>query len=101
MEKIYFTHIITNIRNTVLYTGVTNNLRRRMQEHREKKVYGFTSKYNVSKLVWYKAFKMPSEAIAAEKKIKGWGRGKKLALIMKTNPMFTDLNIRDSSQSSE
>lgn len=101
MEKIYFTYIITNIRNTVLYTGVTNDLQRRLQEHRAKKVPGFTSKYNVSKLIWYGTFKIPGEAIAAEKKIKGWGRGKKLAMIMKTNPLFMDLDMKDSSRSSE
>ena len=101
MDKIYYTYIVTNIKNTVLYTGVTNDLLRRMQEHREKKMGGFTSKYNVSKLIWYEMFPTPREAIAAEKKIKGWGRGKKLAMIMKMNPLFTDLKVRDSSQSSE
>jgi putative endonuclease len=101
MEKIYYTYIITNIRNTVFYTGITNNLQRRIQEHREKKIVGFTSKYNVSKLVWYETFPTPCEAITAEKRIKGWGRGKKSAMIIKINPLFKDLEILDSSQSSE
>jgi putative endonuclease len=77
MEKIYYTYIITNIRNTVFYTGITNNLQRRIREHHEKKIIGFTSRYNISKLVWYETFSTPREAIIAEKKIKGWGRGKK------------------------
>jgi putative endonuclease len=101
MENIYYTYIITNIRNTVFYTGITNNLQRRTQEHREKKIIGFTSRYNVSKLVWYETFPTPQEAIAAEKKIKGWGRRKKLAMIIKINPLFKDLDVLDSSTSSE
>ena len=97
----YFVYILTNSTDTVLYAGITNNLNRRLQEHREKKIPGFTSRYRVSKLVWYDTFQTPTEAIGAEKKIKGWGRGKKLALIMKTNPKFLELDVLDSSQSSE
>jgi putative endonuclease len=92
MKNKYFVYILTNAGNTVLYTGVTNDLRRRLEEHREKLVPGFTARYNVHKLVWYEMFFSPAEAIVAEKTIKGWGRGKKLALIMKTNPTFADLS---------
>ncbi|MDO8664663.1 MAG: GIY-YIG nuclease family protein [Candidatus Liptonbacteria bacterium] len=91
----------TNVNNTVLYTGVTNNLERRMYEHTNKLIPGFTSKYNVKKLVWYEEFSNPREAIAAEKRIKGWRREKKLELIRNFNHSFSDCIVGDSSQSSE
>ena len=91
MQRKYWTYIATNFHNTVLYTGVTNHLERRMYEHKNKLVPGFTSKYNISKLIWYEVFTNPSEAIAAEKRIKGWRRNKKLALIKSTNPNFEDM----------
>jgi len=74
-----------------LYTGVTNNLERRIFEHKNKLIKGFTSKYNVNKLIWYEEFNSPEEAIAAEKKIKGWTRQKKIDLIKSMNPEFRDL----------
>ena len=92
MARIYSTYIITNIRNTVFYAGVTNNLERRIYEQKSKLIPGFTSKYNVSKLVWYEQFQIPEEAIVAEKRIKGWRRQKKLDLIKKDNPEFRDLS---------
>lgn len=70
----FYVYIASNIRDTVLYTGVTNNLRRRIQEHKQKEIKGFTKKYNVSKLVFYEVFNSPIDAITAEKKIKGWTR---------------------------
>lgn len=76
MDHQYFVYIITNVYNTVLYTGMTNNLERRMYEHAQKLVPGFTSKYNVNKLVYYESFPSPQEAITAEKRIKGWIRKK-------------------------
>ncbi len=91
MNKRYFTYIATNFHNTVLYTGVTDNLERRMYEHRNKTTPGFTSKYNVNKLIWYEEFSEPVDAISAEKKIKGWTRKKKLYLIKSLNPEFKDL----------
>lgn len=87
----YYTYIATNDRNTVLYTGVTNNLERRIFEHKEKLVPGFTSNYNISKLVWCETFSNVEEAIACEKKIKGWTREKKINLIESVNPKFKDL----------
>lgn len=69
--KQYFVYIATNKLNTVLYTGVTNNLMRRMFEHKNKFIPGFTLKYNINKLVFYEIFNNPADAIAAEKKIKG------------------------------
>lgn len=88
----YYVYIATNSRNTVLYTGVTNDLTRRISEHKQKLIPGFTTKYNVIKLVYYEVFSSPEEAIAAEKKIKGWTRNKKIDLIRSTNPEFKDLD---------
>lgn len=87
----YHVYIATNKRNTVLYTGVTDNLERRMYQHKHKSVKGFTSKYNINKLVYFHEFNSPEEAIAAEKKIKGWKREKKIKLIKSINPEFRDL----------
>lgn len=97
----FFTYIATNKNNTVLYTGVTNNLRRRIYEHAKKTHSGFTAKYNVNKLVWYEMFASPTEAIAAEKRIKGWTREKKLTLVRNSNPDFTNLLNCHSEQSEE
>ncbi len=87
----YYTYIATNFHNTVLYTGVTSNLRLRMRQHIEKAVPGFTARYKVNKLVWYEVFKTPTEAIAAEKRIKGWRRDRKIVLVQSVNPRFEDL----------
>ena len=92
MTRLYFVYIATNKNNTVLYTGITNNIERRMYEHKNKIIAGFTSKYNVNKLIYYEEFSNPTEAITAEKKIKGWLRKKKLTLIKKQNPWFRDLS---------
>ena len=90
MQKQYYVYIVTNKSNT-LYTGVTNDLRRRIYEHRNKLVSGFTSKYKIDKLIFYEIFDSPQEAIAAEKKIKGWTRKKKMELIKNKNPNFEEL----------
>jgi len=86
----YSVYILTNPSRT-LYVGVTNNLARRVQEHKQKLVPGFTSKYNITKLVWYEHFSSPYDAISREKQLKGWRREKKLALIRSLNPDWTDL----------
>lgn len=96
--KKYYVYILTNKTNNVLYTGVTNNLERRMFEHRNKLIEGFTKKYNVSKLVYMEIFNNVEDAIAGEKKIKGWVRSKKNSLIEAMNPTWKDL---DSSLRSE
>ena len=90
-ERQYFVYILTNERHTVLYTGVTNNIARRLEEHRSKVVSGFTKKYNVGKLVYVETHTTPSEAIAHEKRIKGGSRAKKFLLIERTNPDWKDL----------
>ena len=90
MER-YFVYILTNKYNKVLYVGVTNNLIRRVYEHKNKLVSGFTSKYNVNKLVYYESFPSVFDAIKREKEIKGWKREKKVALINSFNPEWKDL----------
>ena len=97
MSKQYYVYIATNKVNSVFYTGVTNNLTKRMYEHKNKLIVGFTSKYNVNKLVYYEVFNRPTEAIMAEKKIKGWTRQKKLDLIKGLNLELSDLIQSDSS----
>lgn len=92
MPRQYFTYIATNQRNTVLYTSVTNDLFRRMAEHKAKSIKGFTNKYNVNKLVYYEAYETPQEAILREKQIKAGSRKKKIDLIKKDNPDFKDLS---------
>ncbi len=87
----YYVYIATNKWDSVFYTGVTNNLERRMYEHCNKLATGFSSDYNINKLVFYDSFSAPLAAIAAEKKIKGWLRARKIALIKEKNPLFKDL----------
>jgi len=82
---------MTNANNTVLYTGVTNNLERRALQHKNKVNNSFTSKYNVGKLVYYEIFSTAADAIAREKQIKAGSRKKKELLIKEMNPVWTDL----------
>ncbi len=89
--KYYYVYIATNPQNNVFYTGVTNNLIRRIDEHKQKLVSAFTEKYNVNKLVFYEVFEDINEAIKREKQIKGGSREKKLKLIESTNPNYEDL----------
>jgi len=91
MSKQYYVYIMTNKRNTVLYTGVTNDLRRRVYEHREKLVDGFTGKYNIIKLVYYEIFQDPENAIMREKHLKAGSRQKKIDLINQMNKEWRDL----------
>ena len=87
----YYVYILTNKSNT-LYTGITNNLERRLLEHEFRLHKGsFAAKYNINKLIYYQEFSDPEEAIAAEKRIKGWIRMKKMALIKTINPEFKNL----------
>jgi putative endonuclease len=91
MDKNYFVYMMSNKNNTVIYTGVTNNLVRRVYEHKEKLIEGFTKKYNCSKLVWYEVHSNAYDAISREKKIKGGSRKKKIELINSMNPEWKDL----------
>lgn len=91
MDKNFYTYIMTNKSNKVLYTGVTNNLMRRVYEHKEKIVEGFTKKYNCNKLVYYEIFDNSYTAITREKQIKAGSRKKKIDLIQSMNPEWKDL----------
>lgn len=91
MDRQYCVYILTNKNNHVLYTGVTNDLKRRVYEHREKLVEGFTKKYKVDKLVYYEVLQDPESAIAREKQIKDGSRAKKVALVNEFNPGWNDL----------
>jgi len=90
-EKQYYIYIMTNKNNTVLYTGVTSDLKRRAYEHREKIIDGFTQKYNVSKLVYYEPYRNIEDAILREKQIKSGSRAKKIGLVQTGNPEWKDL----------
>jgi len=87
----YYVYIMTN-RSKTLYTGVTNDLYRRVYEHKQKLIPGFTQKYNINRLVYYEETSDVREAIAREKQIKGWLRAKKIALIESANPQWHDLS---------
>ena len=91
MNKQYYIYILTNKRNNVLYSGVTNDLQRRVYEHRKKLVGGFTTKYNVDKLVYYEETDSIEAAIQREKQIKGGSRQKKIDLIEGMNSQWRDL----------
>lgn len=91
IAKTYYIYILTNKYNRVLYIGVTNDLKRRIYEHRKHYKKGFTQKYNVDKLIYYEIFDNPLEAIKREKTMKNLLRRKKEALINKMNPSWKDL----------
>jgi len=88
----YWVYILANIGNTVLYTGVTNDLHRRVAEHKEGRGSAFTSRYKVHKLVFYERFVRVTDALAAEKRIKAGSRAKKIKLIEERNPEWNDLS---------
>jgi len=90
-EPQYYIYIMTNKNNTVLYTGMTNDLARRVWEHKEKTIKGFTSRYNIAKLVYYEIYNSAYDAIAREKQIKAGSRQKKLNLVNGVNPEWKDL----------
>jgi putative endonuclease len=89
--KQYYVYIMTSPSGT-LYTGTTNNLKRRVYEHKHKLIEGFTQKYNVTRLVYFEETGDVSATIAREKQIKGWRRSKKIALIESLNPKWQDLS---------
>lgn len=91
MSKEYYVYIMTN-KSRTLYTGVTNDLMRRVYEHKHKLVHGFTSRYNIQYLVYYESTPSIHAALAREKQIKGWLRAKKIALIDSMNPEWKDLS---------
>ena len=92
MSKTFFVYIMTNPRKTVLYTGVTNNLPRRVYEHKQKLVPGFASRYNVTDLVYFELAETAEAAIAREKQLKAGSRRRKIELIKSMNPTWRGLS---------
>ena len=90
MARMYWVYIMASL-SRVLYIGVTNDLDRRVQEHKQSLVAGFTQKYHVNRLVYFEEFPDIRDAIAREKELKGWVRSRKIALIEKQNPIWGDL----------
>jgi putative endonuclease len=90
----FYVYIMTGKNNTVLYTGVTRDLKKRIYEHRNKLIEGFTARYNLNKLVYYEILNAPNDAIRREKQIKAGTRARKIDLINKFNPGWTDLYER-------
>jgi putative endonuclease len=90
-SSMYYVYLLANWNNRVLYTGVTNNLDRRIEEHKRGVVEGFTKKYQVKRLVYFEETDTINDAIAREKQIKNWRRSKKDALIAAFNPEWVDL----------
>jgi len=93
MNKNYFIYFLTNKSNT-LYIGVTNNLQKRIFQHKNKLIKGFTSQYNLSKLIYFEQYKDINDAIKREKELKGLLRKKKMKLIKSKNPNFEDLSFK-------
>jgi putative endonuclease len=89
--KQFYVYILAN-KSKTLYVGVTNNLQRRVYEHKNKLIEGFTSKYNITKVVYFEVFNNIESAIKREKQIKGWLRKKKIDLIESMNPEWNDLS---------
>lgn len=87
----YYVYILTNTKNSVLYIGVTNNLERRILEHRQKLTDGFTKKYNVTKLVYFEECSRIDDALRREKQLKNWHREWKVNLIRTVNPNLKEL----------
>ena len=93
MNKKWFVYIITNYKNTVFYTGITNNLQKRIHEHKTGiNKNSFSKKYKLYKLIWFEEFNSPEEAIIVEKKVKDMRREKKLKLIKEFNPKLNDFS---------
>ena len=90
--KQYYVYILANRRNGTLYVGVTNNLIRRMYEHKQGLIEGFTKTYGIDQLVWYEATESIESAILKEKRIKKWNRSWKIRLIEERNPLWRDLD---------
>jgi putative endonuclease len=90
-KRIYYTYIVSSASRTI-YVGVTNNLERRVQEHKDGTFRGFTAKYRCHRLVWFERYSWIGQAIAREKELKGWRRAKKVALIQQENPTWVDLS---------
>ena len=89
----YYVYMLASGRHGTLYVGVTNDLARRVHEHKTKLIKGFTSQYDVNRLVWYEAYNQITEAIAREKELKKWRRDWKVRLIEEMSPEWEDLYL--------
>lgn len=94
MKKDFYVYIMTNYQETTFYIGVTSDLMRRVQEHKNKEKEGFSSKYNLNKLVYFETTNSSMNALNREKQLKSWRREWKLDLIKETNPNFDDLSLQ-------
>ncbi|NOQ89046.1 MAG: GIY-YIG nuclease family protein [Gammaproteobacteria bacterium] len=92
MNKTYYVYLITNWNNKVLYTGITNNLERRLYEHKNRLIKGFSERYNINKLVYFEQTNDIESAITREKEIKRWRREKKNILVESNNKKWQDLS---------
>ena len=90
-EMMYYVYMLTNQTNAMMYIGVTNDLRRRLYEHKNGQIEGFTKKYHVHKLVYFEEYSEINNAIAREKQLKHWIRAKKNYLVESQNPNWDDL----------
>ena len=91
-ERRYYVYLLTNWNNRLIYVGVTNDITRRIYEHKNKLVEGFTKTYNVDKLVYFEETNDVNSALAREKEIKKWRREKKNNLVLRMNPKWNDLS---------
>ena len=91
----YYIYILTNVTRTTLYVGVTNDLRRRLWEHREEAVPGFTQRYHIHDLVYYEVYEDAYTAISREKELKKWRRDKKNRLVERKNPQWKTIRLED------
>lgn len=92
MNKQYFVYIMRNKSGT-FYIGITSSIKKRVWEHKQQLVEGFTKKYNINQLIYIEEYKDPNTAIAREKQLKNWNRKKKIDLIIKINPKFEDIPL--------
>ena len=92
MERTFHVYLMAS-KSAVLYLGVTSDLPKRVGQHKQKLIPGFTQKYNVTKLIWFEPHSSIRTAISREKEIKKWGRSKKIALIESLNPEWNDLSL--------
>ncbi len=97
----YFVYILTNKSNKVLYIGITNNLERRMYEHKNKMINGFTKKYNLTRLVYFEETSNVQSAIEREKQLKNWHRDWKIKLINDFNPNWKDLSVEEEKRDAD
>lgn len=95
-NRTYYVYILRNYTGN-FYIGITNNLQRRLWEHQQKLVKGFTNRYNIDKLIYYEQYQDPETAILREKQLKNWNRKKKIMLITQVNPKFEEIPLANLS----